>query len=164
MQLAWNYMICYMAFLLNSEHCVSPSLPIPHIRRVVGGAKLILDKQKGKGRKDGLVKKGRAYLCLSEKTEKHWLYFGRHNGGQGKGINPAQCPQTLIPLFFIIISVKHFQVLAGGQGIWVINNDILLPHLSQNYLSICSQLFHSSVQISTINICFGPLIGTLPVH
>lgn len=66
--------------------------------------------------------------------------------------------------FFFFISVKHFQVLAGGQGIWVINHDILLPHLSQNYLSICSQLFHSSVQISTINICLSPLIGTLPVH
>lgn len=91
-----------MGFLLNSEHSVSPSLPIPHIRRAAGSAKLILDKQKGKGRKDGVVKKGRAYLCLSEKTEKHWLYFGRHNGDQGKGINPAQCPQTLILLFLFL--------------------------------------------------------------
>lgn len=35
---------------------VSHGLPISHIWRVAGRAKLILHKQKGKGRKDGLVK------------------------------------------------------------------------------------------------------------
>lgn len=75
--------LLYGFFFLISECFVSHSWPIPPICRAAGN---------GKGTKYGLVERNGDYLYLSEKTERCWLYFGRHNVEQGKEINPVQCP------------------------------------------------------------------------
>lgn len=50
-------------------------------------------KEKGKGENMILLKRDTfTYLYLSEKTEKYWLQFGRHNVEQGKENNSVNCP------------------------------------------------------------------------
>lgn len=87
--------------------------------------------------------------------------FGRYNGEKERNkteqAHHAQSPW--ITYFTSFFSLMDFKVLAEGPGAWVITQNVLLLHLSQTYLSICSQCT-LILQISIINNSLGLLPKT----